>query len=49
MADRNKNRLLELLKEPGNGECADCGDPLGVQENGERQSSSQSKFMKTVV
>ncbi len=40
MAERNKNRLLDLIKEPGNDECADCGEPLGMQENGESSSSS---------
>lgn len=25
MADRNEKMLLELLKIPGNSECADCG------------------------
>lgn len=25
MADRNEKMLLELLKRPGNNECADCG------------------------
>lgn len=35
MADHNRRRLLELLKVPGNGECADCGkkDPEWASYN----------------
>ncbi|XP_072044082.1 arf-GAP with dual PH domain-containing protein 1-like isoform X2 [Amphiura filiformis] len=42
MADKNKKKLMELLKEPGNDECADCGDSLGVQENGESAGTTGS-------
>ena len=46
MTERNKLRLLKLLEIPGNDECADCGSPLGVKDNGSDSSSHSSQQSK---